>query len=87
MIVRGWYNMEKKNIPRVLYSIFDPKFTGRGFPVLLTYRNYSKKPEIRVRVDFIGVFSSALHYNRMPVHLQRNAFPGLSFKGGHASHN
>lgn len=47
MIGKGRYN-GKKNILEVLYSLFNPKFTGRGFPVLLTYRNYSKKEEFRV---------------------------------------
>lgn len=83
----GGYRTVKKNILRVLHSIFNPKFTGRGFPVLLTYRNCSKKPEIRVRVDFIGVLFKALPCNRMQIHLQGVAFPGLSFKGGHASNN
>lgn len=50
-----------KNILVVLYSILNSKFTGRGFPALLTYRNYSKKKEFRVR-ELILLESFPVHY-------------------------
>lgn len=50
-IGKGGCNWEKKNILMVLYtqySILNSKFTGRGFPVLLIYRNSSKREEFMV---------------------------------------
>jgi len=61
VIGKGWYNGEKKNTLTVVYSIFNPKFTGRGFPVLLAYRNYSKKKEFRVS-KLILLESFPVHY-------------------------
>lgn len=46
--MKGRYSGKKKNILEALYSLFSLKLTGRGFPALLTYRNYSKKEEFRV---------------------------------------
>lgn len=57
----GRYNGKKKNILMVLYSVFSPKFTGRGFLLLLTYRNYSKKKEFRVS-KLILLESFPVHY-------------------------
>lgn len=82
MIGKRGYNGEKKNILTVLYSIFNPKFTGRGFPMLHTYRNYSKKKEFRVS-KLILLESLPVHYTviECPFIYRETRFLGSVSKG------
>lgn len=64
---KGGCNKEEKNILLVLYtqySILNSKFTGRGFPALLTYRNSSKREEFMVS-KLILLESFPVHYTVM----------------------
>lgn len=61
MIGKGLILWGEEEYPQVLYSIFNPKFTGREFPALLTYRNCCNKKKFRAS-KLILLESFPVHY-------------------------